>query len=199
MGKKKELKREIKQIKQEIESLSQALSEIATQVKLLAESGAVTKNSTPKRQASNTPKKSGSEKGLSQQEDAPATAPTEKPVASDDVKEDKPATRTRRTRKPVDQTKKASKKEKPLRTKAKYVFYNCDENKSEESKFNSGDETFSDTMLGRRNLWKKIKGEIDAGKVIIEGLSERNVHNIVLHAKPESVNPNLKYGLIEVQ
>ena len=109
------------------------------------------------------------------------------------------ARRTKRTS--TDGKKKAPaarKRNRVDRPKATYAFFNCNADKSPESKFNENDEVFQGNLAGRQALWKKIKGEQVAGKIEFVNKTEKEIREIVLNGKAETISENLKFGLVEI-
>ena len=116
------------------------------------------------------------------------------------VEQSKPIRRRRVTsaKEPTsaEQPSKRTPAKKPER--ASFVLYNCDEEKSPESKYNRNDETFKDSQLGRRGLWNKLKTEIAEGRIeLLDGYPIRNVRLDIQSGDPVSVSQRLKFGVIE--
>ena len=132
--------------------------------------------------------------------------PESAPVEATPEEQPKPTRRRRATSTkksaaegtPVEQParKRRTPAKKPER--ASFILYNCDEEKSPESKYNRNDETFKDSQLGRRGLWNKLKTEIAEGRIeLLDGYPIRNVRLDIQSGDPVSVSQRLKFGVIE--
>lgn len=80
--------------------------------------------------------------------------------------------------------------------KSCYMFFNCDEYKSDASMNVRYNNVVYRCRDGRRALWKKIKEELAAGHIFIDErlLSTVRVH--VLEGNPENINDFILYGNI---
>ena len=77
-----------------------------------------------------------------------------------------------------------------------YIFFNCDENKSQASKNVSYNNVlYSDTIAGRKALLEKVKSEAEAGRVNIA--DEAVVEKVILKGDPVEAAAQLQYGDIE--
>ena len=147
-------------------------------------------------------KPTGKRRTKSDKEPVPEPAPVE----ATPEEQPKPTRRRRATSSkksaaegtPVEQParKRRTPAKKPER--ASFVLYNCDEDKSLESKYNRNDETFKDSQLGRRGLWNKLKTELAEGRIeLLDGYPIRNVRLEIQSGDPVSVSQHLKFGVIE--
>jgi hypothetical protein len=76
-----------------------------------------------------------------------------------------------------------------------YLFFNCDEEKSEKSMnifYNK--EVFRDTKAARKALWAKIQDEAEAGRVDVA--DAKAVKEAVMTGDPCDAGQHLHYGAI---
>ena len=77
-----------------------------------------------------------------------------------------------------------------------YVFFNCDEEKSETSmNIFYNNEVFKDTVASRKALWAKVESEVAAGKVQID--DEAATKEAVLKGDPCNATQHLRYGAVK--
>ena len=80
--------------------------------------------------------------------------------------------------------------------KKAYVFFNCDEEKSETSmNIFYNNEVFKDTATSRKALWAKIEGEVKDGKVQLA--DEAAAKEAVLKGDPCAATEQLRYGAVK--
>ncbi|MBQ9480456.1 MAG: hypothetical protein IJ668_04430 [Selenomonadaceae bacterium] len=86
----------------------------------------------------------------------------------------------------------------PTNPKKAFVFFNCDENKSEQSMnifYNRA--VYRDLTTTRRLLWKKIRDELDSGRIFIEEDDIPTVRKMVLEDDPTDAGSLIKFGAIK--
>ena len=79
-----------------------------------------------------------------------------------------------------------------------FVFFNCDENKSEASMnifYNHA--VYKDTKISRKSLWKRIKEENLAERVKIGEDDFKVVEAIILEGDPPEASNLIKFGAIK--
>lgn len=79
-----------------------------------------------------------------------------------------------------------------------FVFFNCDENKSESSMnifYNHA--VYKDTKISRKSLWKRIKEENLAERVKISEDDFKVVEAIILEGDPTEAGDLIKFGAIK--
>ncbi|WP_294156677.1 hypothetical protein [uncultured Selenomonas sp.] len=77
-----------------------------------------------------------------------------------------------------------------------YVFFNCDEEKSDKSmNIDYNNEVFKDTVASRKALWAKIASEVEAGKVQVA--DEAAAKDAVLKGNPCDATQQLHYGAVK--
>ena len=82
--------------------------------------------------------------------------------------------------------------------KKAFIFFNCDEEKSEQSMnvfYNHV--IYHDTAVARTALWKQIEDEIAAGKVNIAGEHVEAAKASVLTGDPTEASQYLVYGAVQ--
>lgn len=76
-----------------------------------------------------------------------------------------------------------------------YVFFNCDEEKSEASmNVAYNNEAYKSTKASRKALWAKVREEAEAGRVQVE--DEKAAKEAVLNGDPCEASKLLRYGNI---
>lgn len=84
-----------------------------------------------------------------------------------------------------------------MATKKAYVFFNCDDEKSDSSmNLRYNDEVFQDTKVARKLLLKKVKYEVSAGRVAIDKDKENVLSDNILTGDPTKATELMKYGAI---
>ena len=84
---------------------------------------------------------------------------------------------------------------KTSRQKKAFIFFNCDEEKSETSMnlfYNK--QIYNDTKKARTQLLEKLKSEQDAGKIQIDDLAA--VEQLVMSGDPTQASQHLTFGAI---
>ena len=77
-----------------------------------------------------------------------------------------------------------------------YIFFNCDEAKSQSSmNIFYNDVIFSDTKAGRKALLSKVEEEVAAGRVNVADMEA--VTSAILDGEPTDASGKLQYGAIE--
>lgn len=76
-----------------------------------------------------------------------------------------------------------------------FEFFNCDAEKSHAS-MNPLYETniYRDTRDSRRKLWKRIKAEVNAGRINVDNMDK--VRDAIINDLPSNANQYIKYGVI---
>ena len=86
----------------------------------------------------------------------------------------------------------------PAEPKKAFVFFNCDENKSEASMnifYNRI--VYRDLTTARKLLWKKIREERDSEKIFIEDDDLATVRKMILEGEPTEASALIKFGAIK--
>ena len=79
-----------------------------------------------------------------------------------------------------------------------FVFFNCDENKTESSmNIFYNNVTFKDTTISRKRLFNKVKAEYDAGKIQIAEENFSKVEEMIMKGNPVDAGQFIKYGTIK--
>ena len=79
-----------------------------------------------------------------------------------------------------------------------FVFFNCDENKSESSmNIFYNHEVFKDTKTSRKALWKKVKEENLAERIKINANDFQEVETRILVGDPNAASELIKFGAIK--
>ena len=79
-----------------------------------------------------------------------------------------------------------------------FVFFNCDENKSEESmNIFYNHEVFKDTKTSRKALWQKIKEEYLADRIQIAQENFPEVETLVTVGDPDEATRYIRFGAIK--
>lgn len=81
-------------------------------------------------------------------------------------------------------------------SKSCYMFFNCDEQKSDSSMNVRYNNVVYRCRDGRRALWKKIKEELAAGRIFIDDYHLSTVRIHILEGNPEDINDCILYGNI---
>ncbi len=82
-------------------------------------------------------------------------------------------------------------------SKIAFVFFNCDENKSNSSMnifFNQ--DIYRDLKTSRKELFTKVQREVADGRVFIEEIHHEDVKNAILNGDPTEATRWMKYGAI---
>lgn len=78
-----------------------------------------------------------------------------------------------------------------------FMFFNCDENRSDASmNVSYNNAVYRDTRDSRRDLWYKVRDEIDNGNVVIDEFDRTYIRDVILHTDPLYANDKIKYGNI---
>lgn len=82
--------------------------------------------------------------------------------------------------------------------KRAFVFFNCDENKSEQSMNIFYNHTvYRDMTTARRVLWKKIRDELESGRIFIDDKDMQTVRKMILSEDPTAAGEFIKFGAIK--
>lgn len=82
--------------------------------------------------------------------------------------------------------------------KRAFVFFNCDENKSEASMNIFYNRTiYRDMTTARRVLWKKIREEREAEKIFIDENDLSTVRTMILEGDPTAASNLIRFGAIK--
>ena len=83
-------------------------------------------------------------------------------------------------------------------SKKAFIFFNCDENKSEASMniFYNG-VVYRDLTTARKLLWKKIREELGAEKIFIDENDLSTVRKMILEGDPTEASALIKFGAIK--
>ena len=101
------------------------------------------------------------------------------------------AKKTTKTTKAAAATKKVAESKKYA-----YIFFNCDEAKSQSSmNIFYNDVFFSDTKAGRKALLSKVEEEVAAGRVNVADMEA--VKSAILEGEPTDAAGKMQYGDIE--
>ena len=85
----------------------------------------------------------------------------------------------------------------PTNSKKAFVFFNCDENKSEQSMNIFYNHTvYRDMTTARRVLWKKIRDELEGGRIFIDDKDMQTVRKMILLENPVDASELIKFGAI---
>ncbi len=79
--------------------------------------------------------------------------------------------------------------------KLAFIFFNCDEQKSEKSKnvfYNH--EVYRDMGVGRKALWAKLQEELDASHIQIAEENLDAAKDAVLNGNPTDANQYIQFG-----
>ena len=93
----------------------------------------------------------------------------------------------------------AEKKEKKeTKEKKVYIFFNCDEAKSQQSMNVFYNNTvYGDTKKARKELLNKVEGELAEGKLQIEEAALEGVRDSIMNGNPTDASASIKFGAIE--
>lgn len=82
--------------------------------------------------------------------------------------------------------------------KKAFVFFNCDEQKSEQSMniFYNG-VVYRDLKTARQLLWKKIRDEIAAERVFVDDENISELRTMILEGDPTEASALIKFGAIK--
>ena len=81
--------------------------------------------------------------------------------------------------------------------KKAYVFFNCDEEKSEKSmNIFYNNEVFKDTKTSKKALWAKVLEEVEAGRVQIADENLKAAQDAVVNGNPCDASQYLHFGEI---
>ena len=84
-----------------------------------------------------------------------------------------------------------------MKEKHAYLFFNCDEEKSKESKNIFYNKTvYQDTKKARKALWEKIEEECKAGRVHIADEALDGARTAVLEGNPVDASSSMEFGTI---
>lgn len=79
-----------------------------------------------------------------------------------------------------------------------FVFFNCDENKTESSmNIFYNNVTYKDTKISRKRLLNKIKSESLAGRVEISEENLPKVEDTIINGNPEDAGQFIKFGTVK--
>ena len=79
-----------------------------------------------------------------------------------------------------------------------FVFFNCDENKTESSmNIFYNNVTYKDTTISRNRLLNKILAENKAGRVQIAEENLKKVEEIIMKGNPVDAGKFIKYGAVK--
>ena len=83
--------------------------------------------------------------------------------------------------------------------KKAFVFFNCNEGKTNDSKnIFHNNEVFRDVIAARKVLWNKVKSEIEAGRVhYVDENSATIVRKEILEGSPAEASKYLQFGAID--
>lgn len=80
-----------------------------------------------------------------------------------------------------------------------FIFFNCDENKSEPSMNIFYNRTvYKDTKTSRKNLLKKIKEESDLNRIQIAEENFPEVEKFIIDGDPSEASKFMQFGAIKV-
>ena len=85
-----------------------------------------------------------------------------------------------------------------MKEKQAYIFFNCDEAKSQKSMnvfYNR--EIYRDLKVARKALLHKVEEELSRGRIQIAAGSEDIVRHAILEGEPTDATPYIRYGAIE--
>ena len=86
----------------------------------------------------------------------------------------------------------------PTNAKKAFVFFNCDENKSEQSMnifYNRV--VYRDLTTARRLLWKKIRDELEGERIFIDEKNMSPVRKMILEGDPTAASEFIRFGAIK--
>ena len=79
-----------------------------------------------------------------------------------------------------------------------FVFFNCDENKTESSmNIFYNDITFKDTKISRKRLLNKIKSEVQAARIEIAEENFPKIEEAIMTGNPEDAGQFIKFGAVK--
>lgn len=85
-----------------------------------------------------------------------------------------------------------------MKEKKAYVFFNCDQEKSQTSmNLFYNQEIYRDLKGSRKELLAKVEAEVAAGRVNIAPGQEEAVRKAILDGEPTAASAFLQYGTIE--
>lgn len=85
-----------------------------------------------------------------------------------------------------------------MKEKHVYVFFNCDEEKNQSTMNVFYNNTFyGETKKAKKELFAKIKSELEAGKIQIAEENLAKVEAIVTAGEPTEASQYITYGTIE--
>ena len=82
--------------------------------------------------------------------------------------------------------------------KKAFIFFNCDENKSEPSMnifYNRV--VYRDLTTARKLLWKKIRDELDNERIFIDEKDMKSVREMILTGEPTDASELIRFGAIK--
>ncbi len=82
--------------------------------------------------------------------------------------------------------------------KKAFIFFNCDENKSEQSMnifYNRV--VYRDLTTARKLLWKKIRDELDNERIFIDEKDMKSVREMILTGEPTDASELIRFGAIK--
>lgn len=85
-----------------------------------------------------------------------------------------------------------------MKEKNAYIFFNCDEEKSQKSMnlfYNK--EIYRDLKLARRALYAKIEEELAAGRIHAKEEDIPAIREAILNDDPTKASDYIQYGIIE--
>lgn len=94
-------------------------------------------------------------------------------------------------------TTRSTKTTRPVAPKKAFLFFNCDEEKSQTSMnvlYNQ--DVYKDTIASRKALWKKVEDELASGRVHIADENLEAAKQAVLKGDPVEAGQFLKFGTI---
>ena len=83
--------------------------------------------------------------------------------------------------------------------KPAFVFFNCDDNKSESSMnifWDNNRTVYRDLKGARKILWEKVQNELDAGRIRIDAANIDAVKELVLDGDPTEAGKYMQNGAI---
>jgi len=79
-----------------------------------------------------------------------------------------------------------------------FVFFNCDENKTESSmNIFYNNVTFKDTKISRKRLLNKIKTEMQAARIEIAEENLPKIEEAIMTGNPEDAGQFIKFGAVK--
>ncbi len=83
----------------------------------------------------------------------------------------------------------------PAKKAEAYIFFNCNEEKSPETKnISYNNAVYRDMKNSRKALWAKIQGEIEVGHVKVDEANLETAKAAVLEGNPVDASQYLQYG-----